>query len=713
VGRLEEIASLESSLRRGTRVVTLTGAGGVGKTRLALAVGAALRHEFPDGVWWVELAAVDRDTDVAAVVAASVGVRPEGGPVTDALELALEGRRLLLIVDNCEHIVDAAASVVERLVRSCPTLAVLATSRERLGVEGEHVMAVRPLGYATRDAPAVVLLVERIDDDAVVADAADQAALVEICARLDGIPLAIELAAARCRALGPADVAARLTHRLLVDHRRRQGRHQTLRATVEWSYDLLSERERRLFDRLSVFAGGFSLEAAEAVCGGDDLDAYELDDLVASLVDKSLVEREGRRYRLLEPIRHFAAEQLERNHAGPDLQAAHARCFMLFVRHARSGLQGPDEATWDTRLRADWGNVRAAFRSACDRGDVDSVSSMVIDLTFQAGVRQSEALLWTEEAYQRFGTAEHPDRHQLVGAAAFAAWVLGDAACVSRAERSAALAAGVETAPYYWPEWAQCTAAVFAGETDRVVDLCAATATRARAVGDQWSEAFWWANVAMNLMFAGRPQDAVVTARQAELVARACGNPSATAQALFGLGAALAATDTTQSLKCLELAHDIGVVVGNRFVRNEASRVLGAARARVMESDAALATLVAVADDHLRDGYLFQFGQTLAAVPAALLRIGRVDDAAIVLGAARASPPAANRTFKGSLDRAEAAIIAQIGAEQFADFAERGRSITPAAIVDVIRDGASAGKSDTGLPGSDSGRDPPRSRTDE
>ena len=198
----------------------------------------------------------------------------------------------------------------------------------------------------------------------------------------------------------------------------------------------------------------------------------------------------------------------------------------------------------------------------------------------------------------------------------------------------------------------------------------------------------------MMLMFAGRPQEAVATARQAELVARASGNPSATGQALFGLGAALAATDTAQSLECLELARDIGAAVGNGFLRNEASRVEGAVKARLMEPDVALATLVTVADNHLRDGYLFQFGQTLAAVPAALLRLGRVDDAAVVVGAARATPPAANRAFKGSLDRAEAAIVAQIGTERYAGLAQHGRKLTPAAIVNVIRDGVSARKTD-------------------
>ena len=359
IGRVTEIDEVEQFLRRDDRMLTLTGSGGVGKTRLALAVGVTVRDRFPDGVWWVELAPVGRDSDVTAVIAASVGVNPGGAVATRALALALEGRRLLLILDNCEHVLDAVGAVVDELVGRCPTLTVLATSRERLGIDGEHVVGVRPLGYETIHAPALELLVQRIDDEDVTGDVAEQAPLMEICSRLDGLPLAIELAAARCRVMGPSEVVARLADRFrLLSDRHRHDRHQTLQATVEWSYELLSDRERRLFDRLSVFVAGFRLEALEVVCAGDDFDAYEVDDLLASLVDKSLVEREARRFRLLETTRQFGARQLERNDAATGVPAAHAAYFAEFARCAGLGLQGPDEAAWDAWLRADWDNVR-------------------------------------------------------------------------------------------------------------------------------------------------------------------------------------------------------------------------------------------------------------------------------------------------------------------------------------------------------------------
>ena len=685
IGRAGEIDEIDQFLRRDDRIVTLTGTGGVGKTRLALAVGSSLRDRFPDGVWWVELAPVGRDSDVAAVIAASVGVNPGGAAVASALALALEGRRLLLIVDNCEHVLDATAAVVDVLVSRCPTVTVLATSRERLGVDGEHVIGVRPLDHDTIRTPAAELLIQRIDDEDLTG-AAEHAALLEICSRLDGVPLAIELAAARCRVMGPSEVVARLADRFsLLSDRHRHDRHQSIQAIVEWSYGLLGDRQRRLFDRLSVFVGGFRLEAVEVVCSGDDFDADEVDDLFASLVDKSLVERDARRYRLLETTRQFAAEQLERNGASSVVHAAHAAHFSQFVRRVGLGLQGADEAAWDSWLRADWDNVRAAFRFACDSDDIDTASSIVTELALPGLLRQPEALRWVEETYRKFGAVQHPNQHQLVGAAACAAWAWGDDECVSRAVLSARLAADVETAPHYLPEWARVLAAAYAGKTDQVVDLCATTAAHARVAGHHWNEALWLTNEATMLLFGGRLDDAIGPARAAERPAWASGSPSAMAQTLFCLGTALTATDTPRSVEHLERAHDMGAAVGNRFVRNEAFRVLGPLRARLLEPEAALATLIDVADDYLRDGYRFHLGQTLAAVPTVLLRLNRVGDAAILLGAARATPTAANRNFQASLDRVERAVVGQLGAERAAVLADWGRNLTPAAIIAVIR----------------------------
>ena len=256
-------------------MVTLTGVGGVGKTRLATEAARAAAGEFPDGVWLCELAPVADPDAVAHAVATTLAVRrQEGLSMLDSVVDALRGRRLLLILDNCEHVLDAAAELARRVTASCPTVALLATSREPVGVAAERVWAVPSLDAAVEG-------VELFCDRAAAADAAfspteaDRAVIAAICGRLDGIPLAIELAAARVRSMTPSELAGRLDDRFRLLRGGRRGgleRHQTLRATVQWSHQLLTGQERALFDRLAVFAGGFDLDSAEAVCADDTID---------------------------------------------------------------------------------------------------------------------------------------------------------------------------------------------------------------------------------------------------------------------------------------------------------------------------------------------------------------------------------------------------------------------------------------------------------
>jgi non-specific serine/threonine protein kinase len=337
IGREREIDEVKRLLAT-TRLLTLTGAGGCGKTRLALEVAADALGAYPDGVWLVELAALadPRSALVPALVpwavASAVGARERpGSTVTDSLVDHLRTRTLLLVLDNCEHVVGAAAQLVDALLRSCPGLRILATSREALGSAGETTWRVPSLAAPPRSAAgelplehltryeAVRLFVDRARAALPGFAVTDQSApaLAEICRRLDGIPLAIELAAARVRVFSVEQIAARLDDRfrlLTAGQRTAMPRRRTLRATVDWSYALLSEPERALLRRLSVFAGGWAFEAAEAVAAGDGIHPYAVLDLLAQLVDKSLVIAEelrgAVRYRLLETIRQYARDRL-------------------------------------------------------------------------------------------------------------------------------------------------------------------------------------------------------------------------------------------------------------------------------------------------------------------------------------------------------------------------------------------------------------------
>src|SRR5271155_4096880 len=382
IGRESEVAELQTTLKA-HRLVTLTGVGGVGKTRLALEVAGRLVDEFPDGVWFFELAAVTDPASVPDAVAAVLGITQQPGmSVSESVAAALEGRMRLLVFDNCEHVRDAAADLVESILSQSATVRILATSREGLGIPDEQVWLVPSLDLgAGIDSAAVDLFVERARSVASgfsMATTDEASGVVEICRRLDGIPLAIELAASRMASMTASEVRDRLDQRfrLLVGSRRGLSRHQTLRHAVKWSYDLLDDAEKRLLERCSVFAGGFDLQSACAVAGFDDLDDYAIIDLLDALVRKSLLVTDrssGRtRYSMLETIRQFAEEQLAASGAATEARTAHARHF--------AGREAEILALWDSPrqreayawLTVELANLRTAFRWAADRGDLDT-----------------------------------------------------------------------------------------------------------------------------------------------------------------------------------------------------------------------------------------------------------------------------------------------------------------------------------------------------
>lgn len=387
VGRGRELAEVRA-LIEASPLVTLIGAGGCGKTRLSLQVAAELLDGIGDGVWLAELAAVTDEEAAAPVIAAALGVPVQPGhPAMDTLLDALVPQHVLIVVANCEHLIGACAKIADAILRRCPRVHLLATSREPLGIAGEIIYRVPSLSLPGSDDPepgaaeaseAVALFVDRAAEQgvAIPVDAHTAPLLVSICRRLDGMPLAIELAAARLRSLSLSELSDRLDQRfrlLTGGSRAALERQQTLRATVDWSYSLLSAAEQQLLRRLAVFSESFDLSAAEAVCGLGDIEPLEVTDLLGSLVDKSLVQAEqagdGLRYRLLETIRQFAAERLLETGTDEAAAVAEAHCdhFLSIAETAETHINGPDQPEWLARLDADEANLwRAAEHAAAD-----------------------------------------------------------------------------------------------------------------------------------------------------------------------------------------------------------------------------------------------------------------------------------------------------------------------------------------------------------
>jgi predicted ATPase/DNA-binding SARP family transcriptional activator/DNA-binding CsgD family transcriptional regulator/Flp pilus assembly protein TadD len=389
VGRGLEIVELKRTLSM-TRLLTLTGAGGSGKTRLALEVARDLVGSYANGVWLVELAPLSEPGLVAQEVARALGAQEQPGrPLLESLLDTLDDKEMLLLLDNCEHLIDAVANLTITFLDSCPRLRVLATSRERLGVTGELTWLVPPLSVPGAGDTLTVEELEGYESARLFADRASKGhpgfeltpenarAVSQVCTRLEGIPLAIELAAARVGILSAGQIFERLDHSLKLltgGGRTENHRHRTLRATLDWGYELLDEPEQALFGRVSAFAGGFTLEAAESVgARGEEIEEEDVLELLTMLVDKSLVVAEeswerGARYRLLEPVRQYAREQLDVSGEAEAIGSRHAEFFLALAEEAEPELKGPQQVEWLDRLETEHDNLRAALSWSLGRG---------------------------------------------------------------------------------------------------------------------------------------------------------------------------------------------------------------------------------------------------------------------------------------------------------------------------------------------------------
>ncbi|MEV6159017.1 BTAD domain-containing putative transcriptional regulator [Nonomuraea sp. NPDC052129] len=390
VGKKNDVSAV-AALAAKHRLVTLTGAGGSGKTRLATETARTMLADLPDGAWLVELASVGEGGDLAQAALTAIGLRDQallggsrGGEPMDRLIAAVRERAILLILDNCEHVIEAAAAFADRLLGECRRLRIVATSREPLGITGEVLWQVEPLALPAGGAdpaeagssPAVRLLRDRADlvRKDIGSDADTVAAMVRICRALDGMPLAIELAAARLRTMSVDQLARRLDDRfrlLTSGSRTVLARHKTLRAVVDWSWDLLTETERDVLRRLSVFSGGVSLEAAEQVCGEETSAGEQVFDVLTALIDKSLLLADGQgtpRYRMLNTIREYAAQRLAEAGQSEPARRAHLAYFTELAETAEPRLRRAEQVEWLSRLGAEHDNISTALRGAIAEG---------------------------------------------------------------------------------------------------------------------------------------------------------------------------------------------------------------------------------------------------------------------------------------------------------------------------------------------------------
>jgi predicted ATPase/DNA-binding XRE family transcriptional regulator len=509
IGRDRELAEVRA-LVKSSRLVTLTGAGGAGKTRLGLQAAGALLDGFGDGVWLVELAAVTGQEAVAPAIAGALRLAAQPGrPVLEALVDALATQDLLIVLDNCEHVIGACAEAAEVILRRCPRVRLVATSREPLGIGGETVYRVpslslpgpgEPRSWAAGSFDAVALFADRARRQGAALNADEETAplVVSVCRRLDGMPLAIELAAARMRSMSLTELAGRLDQRfrlLTGGSRTALERQQTLRAAVSWSYELLTGPEQVLLARLSVFADGFDLAAAEGVCGSGDFEMLDVADLLGSLVDKSLVAAEpagaALRYRLLETIRLFAAERLaEAGEAeAAAVGAAHCTHFLSVAETAAAYLNGPEQGGWLARLDADMANLRRAAAHAA--GDPNGTAlvlrlGVALDNYWWARARLQEARELLMPALER---PDADDDAALFAAAlcvaAGANWFRDAATSRQFAEEAVQVARRLDEDRLLIRALAAlCFSCVFAGEPETGLPFGQESVQRGRQLGD-------------------------------------------------------------------------------------------------------------------------------------------------------------------------------------------------------------------------------------
>jgi len=583
VGREREREVISAAVAE-ARLVTLTGVAGVGKSRLALQVAADRASRYPDGAWLCDLSTVDNADALAELVADTLDVPPRPGMgVAAGVYEALRTKQLLLLLDNCDHILDAVRDLVDDLLRDCPHVHVVATSREAFGLPGEQVWPLHALdvpvtqGTPTvddvRDSSAARLFEERARavQPGFAIDAGNAAAVAEICRRLDGIPLALELAAARVTIMTPADIASRLDQRFnLLTAGRRSGateRHQTLRGAIEWSYEMLDPVERKLFERFGVFPGSFDADAAAVVGASRDLEPWDVLDAGAALVAKSLVLADDSsgsiRYHMLETIRTYAREQLEEAGELEPMMLRHAEHYTYFAEEAGLALLGADEVAWRRRVRLEYDNLRAAYARCMILGLPETISfaiRIVAALAFEAVNDPSLRIgVWATHLVERLDDATPSQRTAVLSAAAFHAQEEGIDARTALAAQ--ALEHGVPDgcAAALWAFITLATGKLMTGDVEGATAVIADADVALRGAGNEPTSLSMLHSAAAN--FHNMAGDSAAARIEADLSlesAKRSRNPSALASAQFAVAVATWSDDRAASGRALDEAIRMG-----------------------------------------------------------------------------------------------------------------------------------------------------------
>ena len=712
IGRSADLAGIGQLLGE-HRLVTLIGPGGVGKTRLAMRVAADLWDERRGEVYVVELAPVHDPASTVAAIATALDVQPRQNlSLEETLVEFVQGRRALLVVDNCEHLGISVARLVDRMLAACADLTVLATSREVLGLPAEVVQRVTPLPVeaSQTDAglaptvselakvPAVRMFVERAaaSQPGFSLTAANADAVCEIVRRVDGLPLAIELAAARAGAIPPHAIVERLRVRFdLLDHAQsgRSPRHQSLTDLVSWSYQLLNDSEKILFARVSVFAGSFGLDAVEAVCTDESLDNRSVARVLADLVDKSMVQltdSDVGRYRVLEPMRAFGREQMNPSERA-QVTERHATWFLDLATLCSRSLAGPGEAAAAARLNGEFDNLRAAFSCLAERHDVERCAGLIAALReYSFRLMRAEVVGWAEDLIAISGFTESAKAPLVLAVAAYGRFVRGDLdRSIDYAEQSIALSERTGVGSSGLAERALGNAWFYRGEVDtaqywidRMLDDARDGSPARRAHG------LYMRSVAFSSV--GDASHGSELAAEALAVARTSGSPTALAEALYATGLSLVRSDPVSAQHHLQRSADVAERAGNRWIQAFALTEVLWLRASDGDVLPALVGFSHVIDMWFRGGDWANQWLSLRHVFSILVVLQDDRAAATLYGALAAIGAAYALPFEASQAEHVEGRVGQLrdrmSATDFAGAVRRGASMTDSEVIEFVQE---------------------------
>ncbi len=691
IGRDEALAALGAGLDN-AGLVTITGPGGVGKTRLAIHAMHAAESRFPDGQWFCDLAALPPGASIEPAVATILGIDVQHGErAADRIVAYLAPRRALVVLDNCEHVLDTAADLVTQILEAAPATTMLATSRERLRVAGEQNFPVDPLDVSHWDSDAMRLFEDRARSAnpsfAVPADDADTA---ELCRMLGGLPLAIEIAATATATRTPADLLAELRSRggQLAAERQRPTRHASLHAVVAWSYDLLDPSDAQIFEHLSVFHAGWYADAGAAVAAPEREDA--IDDALVRLAERSLItcNLSGPRTRwgLLEPVRAYAGDRLRRRGSEPEARDRHGRFFVDFVERASVALTGPAEPSWAEHLAVEVHNLRAAHRWLVDndRGhDALRLASACYPWVFASA--PAEVGRWARETVGHFDGSNDPALIGALATSAAAAWRQGDAdAAIQLAARGAQLGraarSGQPPPATRWALDALGDACIIAGRYDEAIDAYRAGITLAEAAADPVTLCNDMGGIALALAYRGRAADAIAQADAVVARTATIDNPSTQGWAHYFAGETRLDLEPGAALPMLRRAVAEAERAGNRFLLGVALVSLVSLQARSGDAAATLPRFRWLISHWQQTRAWSQLWITIRSLIEALHRSGNTTAAAVLSGALRTSPTASTPAGPDARRLAviEHELIAQLGAAAFRSLHAQGAAMSDA-----------------------------------